>query len=457
MRSKLVLVSLALLAGCPDRTVSEVPTSTGSVENRDFPANPRRKLDLLFLIDNSGSMADEQASLKANFASFMSVLEQVQGGLPDVHIGVATSDLGTSNLDGTTAGTKFGCKSNGDAGVLHPLVNGQRFISDIADASGGRIRNYSGALADAFTEIADVGTLGCGIEQHLGSMAAALDPANTANTGFVRDDAILAIVIIADEDDCSLAHAGLFESATDGTAVNFQCTEDGVACDTPSTDFLSATGDRADCHPNAHAKWTMDPGHYIEAIRQLKPDPRDLVVAGIVGPSDRFGITKANNATVLGSSCPAGSQFKAFPAVRTATFLQGFPGFTQESICDHDLSPALTKISLAIANSIGSRCFLHAPADLDPTTAGPQYDCSVVEVRERANQPVEELAVLPPCDRNPTGTMCWQIVSDPADCGTTATPSHLALDIQWNGVPHDDTIAIQAQCVTVDDGGSGFQ
>jgi hypothetical protein len=461
------LMMLSVLAGCPDRTVSGVPSTQGSVEVKDFPAIPRRNLDILFLIDNSRSMKEEQDSLKANFGRFISVLESAQGGLPNVHIGVTTSDLGTSASDGMNSGSRFGCANGGDGGTLRPLASGDRWIVDEDDGHGGRTRNYTGALADAFTEIADVGTLGCGIEQHLGAIDRALDPGNAVNHGFVRDDAYLAIIIIADEDDCSLAHTGLFDGTDSGEVVNFRCTEDGVACDSPATDFLMATGPRTGCHPKATPRWVEQPEHFAEMIKGLKASPKDVIVAGIIGTTDKFGITtSAAGATVLDSSCsynkPNSTEKQvAFPAVRTAAFLEAFPArFTQQSICEPDLSPALLEVSKLIAETLGTRCFEQKPADLDPDTDGAQYSCSVVEVRRIVNQPDEELVVVPPCPGDGTaGGACWQIVADNADCAMIpGNPQQLALDIEWNGAPHDETIHIEANCVTESaDGGGPFQ
>jgi hypothetical protein len=59
-----VVVSPFLLAtvlcGCPDRTISEVNPQQGRVEYKDIPVTVNRNLDLLFVIDDSPSMADKQ-------------------------------------------------------------------------------------------------------------------------------------------------------------------------------------------------------------------------------------------------------------------------------------------------------------------------------------------------------------------------------------------------------------
>jgi hypothetical protein len=51
-------------------------------------------MDLLFMVDNSASMTPIQQNLAANFPGFVEVLDQLPGGLPDVHLAVVTSSLG---------------------------------------------------------------------------------------------------------------------------------------------------------------------------------------------------------------------------------------------------------------------------------------------------------------------------------------------------------------------------
>src|SRR5205085_2403504 len=81
---------------------------------------------------------------------------------PNPHIGVVTSDMGTSSSQhppGPTVGTvgSGGCAGTGDDGVLRRLANGAAFISDVALPGGSRDRNYTGALRDVFAEVATVG------------------------------------------------------------------------------------------------------------------------------------------------------------------------------------------------------------------------------------------------------------------------------------------------------------
>src|SRR5262245_25259059 len=181
-----LMLSAGLLAGCPDRSIDQVTPLQGRVEAKDIPVNINRDLDLLFLIDDSPSMADKQANLAMNFPDFIKVLEQIPGGLPNVHIGVATSDMGTQGLldmnpnFGPTvgAGLPGACSGIGKDGVMQ--VFGQPvtsvYISDIADpVTGVRTRNYTGDLATVFGNIArGAGARGCGFEQHLAAVQRAL-------------------------------------------------------------------------------------------------------------------------------------------------------------------------------------------------------------------------------------------------------------------------------------------
>src|ERR1044071_737733 len=148
--SALAVLGLSLLAGCPDRTISEVTPQQGRVEYKDIPVTVNRDIDILFIIDNSPSMLDKQTNLKTNFPNFINVLNTIQGGLPNVHIGVVSSDLGTKGADDATAGPSIGtgpgaCTGTGQNGNLQTngttVVTGQ-FISDTLDMNGMRVKNY---------------------------------------------------------------------------------------------------------------------------------------------------------------------------------------------------------------------------------------------------------------------------------------------------------------------------
>jgi hypothetical protein len=156
-----------------------------------------KKVDLLFVIDNSGSMEDEQANLVASFPGF---IEGIQSQLADAegyHVGVITSDLYLDLSDpeciqeGTLITRTMGTGASNQQ--CDPYASGLRYMTEEDD------------LAAKFGCAAQVGIGGDGNERPIQTMLGALsDPMNApggCNEGFVRDDAILVVVIITDEED----------------------------------------------------------------------------------------------------------------------------------------------------------------------------------------------------------------------------------------------------------------
>ena len=177
--SVLALSAAGLLAACPDRGISKVDPAQGRVEFKDIPVKINRDVDILFVVDDSPSMADKQANLAKNFPRFTDELSKIEGGLPNVHIGVVTSDMGTRGADDAAPGPGIGtigmggCSGNGKDGVLQPrgaTANGEKFLSNIANPDGSRLTNYNTDLATAFSTMAKAGDTGCGFEQHLEAM-----------------------------------------------------------------------------------------------------------------------------------------------------------------------------------------------------------------------------------------------------------------------------------------------
>jgi hypothetical protein len=442
---------LVVATGCPDRTIAEVPVDQDKIEQLDIPAVPKG-FDILFVIDDSGSMVDEQASLRANFPKMIEVLEQLEGGLPDVHIGVVTPNLGTSAIDGSAAAPAGTCNGQGEGGALR-AAGGIRFLADKSDGAGGRIRNYTGTLADAFSQLANVGAAGCGLEQHLEAMKRATDGSNPVNAGFLREDAYLAVIVIADEDDCSLATSSLFDAIPRsdpryGEKINFRCISQGVVCESPATDFFAADGPREDCHPREDGAELTSIKRYADHLKSLKADPRDVAVAAITGDPENFEIITTGGVTEIGNACSnAGAE--AAPAVRTDALLQHFELSTRATICQGDLSQGLRQIGELITERIDP-CFDSNLADVDPATPGPQYECTVTEVRRTPGQPEEELDVLPACDRG--APPCFRIEEDPVQCSYTAADPHLKLVIERSAAV-DPNLHLEAACVTASSAG----
>jgi len=444
----------ALLAGCPDRTISEVNPEQGRVEYKDIPVTVNRNIDILFVIDDSGSMADKQSNLASNFPNFINVLNTIDGGLPDVHIGVVSSDMGTKGVEGTPAagvGTvgQGGCASTGDDGKLQTsgaMVTGA-FISDIKQTDGSRLRNYTGDLATVFGQMARLGATGCGFEQHLWSMQRALQ--NTAaNPGFIRPDAFLAVIFIADEDDCSMTNGSLLapgDTGPLGPLQSFRCTRFGIKCAVGgSTDAqMNTIGVKDQCAPDEASQHVAKVSGFVNYLKGLKSDPSKVIVAGIMGTLDPFAVeTRSINGTnqnALAHSCtynsPTGAQV-ADPPVRLKFFLDQFPNrSTFTTICQPDLSGGLQQIAQLLKTALGNPC-------IEGNLKEP-VDCSVSDVTNYL-KPNQTEKVLPQCDANASVKPCWRIATDATKC---PTGDNYILEVVRAEAPPPETHMI-AYCVT---------
>ena len=225
-----------LLLACASRAPDwPGPHDGGQTQVSFRVGGPERQVDILFVIGNSPSMAPKQAVLAQNFRKMIAVLERLPGGLPEVHIGVVSSNMGAgmgamggncgvglgdrgllwgndpNDLTASVAaGSVAATNANNPIADGCGLLPGARWIEDGAspDGTGGRQRNYSGrTIEDVFTCLATaVGSNGCEEQHLLQATRVALIPQdgiNEANSGFLRSNAYLAIVLVTDQDDCS--------------------------------------------------------------------------------------------------------------------------------------------------------------------------------------------------------------------------------------------------------------
>ena len=310
------------------------------------PAGPLA-VDLLFVIDNSPSMGAKQDGLAASFPALLDGLATALGGTPDLHVGVISTDLGIAPYSTDT------CSVQGDDGALlgssataSCTVAPEPFIIDVDDGAGGRRTNYTGAIGDTFSCLARLGTGGCGFEQPLASMKRALDGEVPGNAGFLRPGAFLAVVILSDEDDCSAADPGVFDTSQDsldaplGPFSSFRCAEFGVVCCSASTgdcvpDILPRTdGDYTVCAPRTDS-YLEDPATYAAFLTGLKPDGR-LALITITGPAMPFTVSSDfSGLPELRPSCSS-TLGNAFPGGRFRSLIAALPetSIYFQSICN---------------------------------------------------------------------------------------------------------------------------
>ncbi len=243
-------------------------------------------VDFLFVVDNSGSMTNQQAQLLASFPGFITAIEASLENVESYHVGVVTSD--------NYAGNEPGCNTLGDlvtqtAGfgssnaVCGPFASGLRFATDEDD------------LQSVFPCMAQVGTTGSPIEQPVSATVAALDPAKAApgacNEGFLRDDALLIVTLITDEDD-----------------------------------VLASLGDPAD--------W------YDDVVATKFGNPNSVVMIGLLSDSDIPGGTCGPFEPTDNSGASA--------APRLREFVESFPFGFWGSVCAPDFSPIFNDAISAI-------------------------------------------------------------------------------------------------------------
>ncbi len=150
---------LVLLAACQEYDLAP-QTFDETFEQQDVEAIS----DVLFVVDDSSSMVEEQERLTANFSAF---LDLISSSFADYQLGVISTD--------TTAA---------DAGVLR----------------GGIFNPATPDLVGAMQAALSVGSEGSRNEQGLAAATFALDG---RNAGFLRPEAELNIIIVSDEDDGS--------------------------------------------------------------------------------------------------------------------------------------------------------------------------------------------------------------------------------------------------------------
>jgi hypothetical protein len=213
-------VLLALAAAVPGCSCDSVPDNALSSCEATAILPDKVSTDILFVVDDSGSMAEEQANLATNLGAFIDTLaaSPIQN---DFRIGVtnssveefnATATSGRSYAAGPSAGVPYPAGAlisikvdrNGNA-IPGAIDYDAALFASTGGFGGNRILDKaSPALAADFKANVRVGLNGSGKEQPFRAARLALqERLADANKGFLRDGARLAVVFLTDEDDCS--------------------------------------------------------------------------------------------------------------------------------------------------------------------------------------------------------------------------------------------------------------
>ena len=438
-RSGLLLLAMVglLLAGCPDDRPVEIyqdhgtnqPLPDKGIPIKDqlqlpdkkpdkgqpgadgyFPRPPcktvtleqDKQVDVLFVVDNSNSMEHEQKNLKNNFYKFIDAIRtsKLNNKIPNVQIGIVSTDLGAGNYNLPS------CESaGGDQGKLwnKPQSAGCTGPTDKYISYKDGKTNVPGSNPDAvarvkqaFQCISEIGLQGCGFEQTMQAARKALDPTLNVNPGFLRKDAMLAVIFISDEDDCSAANSQLYDPSQQGLTdplgplSSFRCFEFGVQCQCKGSGKCDRTtaGPRINCVPGG--KYLHQVSNFISFFKALKktpggqPHPQRVIMSAIVGPTNKVEVGLDGSNPVLKPSCQTSAGF-AVPAIRlkylvhafarelTAAEIAAIKNKTKNiphwidangkyrtentsSICSSDFSSALMRFGEDIVAAMGTRC-----------------------------------------------------------------------------------------------------
>ena len=230
-----LLALAACLASCA--ACDSVPPAAVTSCQETLVVPGAAKTDILFVVDDSGSMAGAQANLQANFQAFVDrlVASPVRN---DFQIGVTTTSVDTyvrgAYPDTFVNGANSAPCTNPPYAASATYPQGA-LVSVTADTSGNRIQSTSQpprilaasspTLVADFTANVNVGICGSGKEQGLEATRRALQAAQPggANDGFLRPGARLAVVIVSDDDDCSdPLHQGTNREPTACTSYDIQ-------------------------------------------------------------------------------------------------------------------------------------------------------------------------------------------------------------------------------------------
>jgi hypothetical protein len=378
-------------------TDDETETGLDTGDNPPLPGVGPAAVDVLFVVDNSGSMAEEQAGVQNAIGTLVTALETTQ---LDYRIAVTTTDNGNPKCGptGPEAGNFVSSSCRDRLGDFifpgqDPPIDGQYACTDgctlesigITNGvpwieNGGSNLPEGVSVEDALRCILPLGINGCGFESQLETMRLAIQRSFTDHEneqGFIRADAHLMIVLVSDETDCSLNKEWgvIFQNDQEGgnevfwnlpdepSPTSGVCWNAGVTC-------TGGPGTYAECHPedkdvdgnpasNPESNAVLYPltryQELIEDVRMSKAESHGQVfVFGILGvpldyPSTRTVVySDGDDATFVGDfgigpGCD-GPDGRGVPPVRMGTFIEAnalTAASPMYSICGNDYAPAL--------------------------------------------------------------------------------------------------------------------
>jgi hypothetical protein len=304
------VVAFAVFAtGCLDRKPAPVCPVPIEIASTRVTAGQFDGVDMLVVVDNSGSMAEEQQILSTGFFTLINSLtrpidsEWDWPAVDNMRVAIVSSDMGLQYGDeGLTDGVEAvtSCENLvGDDGEFLPIrterttidvqsgiikcedgggqcpaefnCNNGRCMSpgvgtvNCIAVNGGFAETQSVQVNDGLTTqvacLAMQGTDGCGVEQQLEASVRGLEK----HPKFLVKTHLLAVLIVSDEEDCSVADKALYSTpewlSGPGKELNIACN-------------ISETNE----------SFLFDPQRYYSELVKMKNDAAASVIfAAIVG------------------------------------------------------------------------------------------------------------------------------------------------------------------------------
>jgi hypothetical protein len=500
-------VTMTMVSGCLEHPLKPVELAKGQEQEDQLQLTVNKDVDILFIIDNSGSMGEEQATLGANFPAFINVLE-AEDVKANYRIGVTTSDNGNQWCPGTTP----------EAGnlVLSPCYNRindfvfgndvdvrdlacndictltdadlaiQPTITDFDPTPKPRpwLENIEGAknipdateMSAAFACFGPQGVNGCGFEAQLESMYLALTRAQTtteASYGFLRASAILAIVHVTDEADCSYnkAYSQIFDADGGKTfwsnpEQNFPtsavCWNAGVECEGDPSGYSACNAVNKDVDGNINVPDNQAVLHpmsrYIGLVQGLEDEKQVLnasqeVILALIGGVANDGKPYYNDVGNtdplfqrdfgIGPGCTSLEGGEAVPPVRLRDMVDAFSPGNMFSICSDNYEPALDAIANRIREQITPACYTKCVKDTDEATPLVDPECTV---EERLPGQSENAVRIQECARNANGYIIDPATNDYAMPADDVNVCYAAL-IDDSGMTPSTADDMSQQCI----------
>ncbi len=422
-------------------------------------------VDILFVIDNSGSMAEHQVKLEAGIAELFARLDAVDA---DYRIGFTTTDNGNPWCPVGTTTPEAGklvlssCEQRLDDFVFDGGAIDARDVAcsdpctlDPADlvitptstdvdpnlVARPWIERRAGVTnlpagtdpVEAFKCFAPQGINGCGFESPLESMLQGLARAQDVDEvsyGFLRQDAVLAVVILTDEVDCSYNQewAAIFEQ--DGDKVFWEdpsepfpssalCWNAGVTCIGSSSGYdgcepvnkdelgnETANPSRAVLH--SVSRYTARLAAIETQLHDYHPDLDVLftLIAGVEGGGEDWTVTYADAedpawqlAFGIGPGCTGADGLSATPPVRLRSVAETVDPLGLYSVCAADYGQAMASLGDRISTGAEPSCHWSCVADGDRSTPQLEPRCTVRQLGAAGASGAE----IVDCEREPDG------------------------------------------------------